>query len=107
MDTPKSFDIKNLLPFHKVRSGVPRSVRGEEEEIADLDPSLSSEEQTFIRHYLAYADILLGKQQDELVSDAVTEEEILGEKVIEIPHNTDHEQFAQEVPKKDGDTEAA
>lgn len=107
MGNPKSFDIKNLLPFHKVQSNVPWSVGGEKEEITKLDPNLSSEEQTFIRHYLSYADILLQRSQDELDSSASTKEEILGERVIEIPHNANQEQLAQEEPKIDGDTEAA
>jgi hypothetical protein len=108
---PKSFDIKNLLPFHKVLRGVPRSVHGEEEKIAALDPKLSAEEQAFVRHYLAYADILLKGPPDELDSDAATEEEIFGEKVIEMDGNKNQDQLGSEAApkagKEEGDTEAA
>jgi len=107
MGSSKSFDIKNLLPFHKTAKGVPRSIRGEEEKIIELDPKLSPEEQMYVRHYLGYADILLGPL-DELDPLASTIEEVVGEKVIEISHTTSEEQLTQdEAKEEDGNTEAA
>jgi hypothetical protein len=53
---------KNLLPFKDRRNGyhLPGGAIEEEEHFIDLvDPELSHEEQGFIRHYLAYADVFL------------------------------------------------
>jgi hypothetical protein len=106
MGISKSFDIKNLLPFHKAGSGVPggiRGVRGEAEEIDQLDPNLSTDEQMYVRHYLGYADILLASPPDEMDSPAAH-----GDSVIEMPRNRNQEQPAQqEAKKEEGSTEAA
>ncbi len=54
-------DSTNLVPFKKRRySGyhLPGMVK-EEEPIDEVDPELRPEEQSYVRHYLAYADILL------------------------------------------------
>jgi hypothetical protein len=84
----KSFDIKNLLPFHKPGKGVPESI-GKEDKIAELDPNLSPEEQVYVAHYLGYADILLAAQvpgeepatqdkEDKIVEMPVSGPEIQG-----------------------------
>jgi len=74
----KSFDIKNLLPFHKPGKGVPESIRGPEEKILELDPTLSPEEVVYVAHYLGYADVFLSGTADP-------EEKSAQEKVIEMP----------------------
>jgi hypothetical protein len=54
-------DSTNLVPFKKRRhSGyhLPGMVK-EEEPMDEVDPELRPEEQMYVRHYLAYADILL------------------------------------------------
>lgn len=98
MGNIKSFDIKNLLPFHKPGKGVPESIRGPEEQVTDLDPNLSPEEQVYVAHYLGYADVFLG-------STAAPKEKPVEEKVIEMPAQTNHE--PREVKKADGEDEAA
>ena len=55
-------DSTKLMPFKKRRNGyhLPGLAREEETQIIDeVDPELRPEEQGFVRHYLAYADILL------------------------------------------------
>ena len=52
----------NLVPFKKRRNGyqLPGGAGEVEEHFTDLvDPDLSPEEQGFVRHYLAYADVFL------------------------------------------------
>jgi hypothetical protein len=52
----------NLVPFKKRRDvyDIPGVARGEDQRLLDqVDPDLSPEEQSFIRHYLGYADTLL------------------------------------------------
>jgi hypothetical protein len=52
----------NLVPFKKRRDvyDIPCVARGEDQRLIDqVDPDLSPEEQSFIRHYLGYADTLL------------------------------------------------
>jgi hypothetical protein len=107
MGNGKYFDIKHLLPFHTPGKGVPRSVSGEEEKIAKLDPDLNPEELSYIRHYLGYADILLDAQPDELPG-ASTEEETREKQVIEMHDQIEAPNQAQSTKhNEDGDKEAA
>ncbi|HKD81422.1 MAG TPA: hypothetical protein VKH81_17135 [Candidatus Angelobacter sp.] len=55
-------DSTQLVPFKRRRNGyhLPGLRKEVEEEIIDqVDPELRPEEQGFVRHYLAYADVLL------------------------------------------------
>jgi len=56
-------DSTKLVPFKKRRSAgyhLPGLAKEEETQIIDeVDPALRPEEQGFVRHYLAYADVLL------------------------------------------------
>ena len=61
-------DSTNLMPFKRRRRNgyhLP-DLQGEQEEqiIDEVDPELRPEEQGFVRHYLAYADILLRKSAE-------------------------------------------
>ena len=61
----------NLVPFKKRRDGyqLPGGAGEEEEHMADLvDPNLSPEEQGFVRHYLAYADVFLQNANEKASS---------------------------------------
>ena len=87
----KSFDIKNLLPFKK-RDGVPGHVRGLEEKMIELDPTLSHEEQTYVAHYVGYADRLLGNLEPH--------REPMEKRVIEMP-TQDSGQNTTETKNKD------
>lgn len=52
----------NLVPFKKHRDGyhLPGGAGDEEEHLIEqVDHDLSAEEQSFVRHYLAYADTFL------------------------------------------------
>ena|SRR5205807_1496163 len=107
MGNAKSFDIKNLLPFHKGGSGVPGGIRGEEDKVAQVDPNLSPEEQIYVRHFLGYADILLASPPDELDSPTAAEDQSAEEKVIQMPRRSQEQPEPQENKKDDSDTEAA
>jgi hypothetical protein len=55
-------DSTKLVPFKKRRNGyhLPGLAKEEEQQIIDeVDPGLRADEQGYVRHYLAYADILL------------------------------------------------
>lgn len=61
----------NLMPFKKRRNGyhLPGGMGEEEEHLVDLvDPDLSPEEQGFVRHYLAYADVFLQSAKEKACS---------------------------------------
>lgn len=60
-------DSKNLVPFKKRRNGyhLPGLTKQAEEQVIDeVDPELRPEEQGFVRHFLAYADVLLKKVEE-------------------------------------------
>jgi hypothetical protein len=55
-------DSKDFVPFKKRRNAYKLPVltkRAEEQVIDEVDPDLRPEEQGFVRHYLAYADVML------------------------------------------------
>ena len=55
-------DSKDFVPFKKRRNTYKLPVltkRAEEQVIDEVDPDLRPEEQGFVRHYLAYADVML------------------------------------------------
>jgi hypothetical protein len=66
-------DSKNLVPFKKRRNGyhLPGLQKEAEEQVIDeVDPELRPEEQGYVRHYLAYADVMLkNPDQSEAVED--------------------------------------
>jgi hypothetical protein len=88
----KSFDIKNLLPFKK-RDGMPETVRGPEEKMIELDPTLNHEEQVYVAHYLGYADLLLGNQQSQ--------PEPIEKRVIEMPQQKQEPSAGADAESKD------
>ena len=57
----KSFDIRRLTPFRKRDEGMPESA-ATGENLADLDPNLRADEESYVRHYLNYADRLLSSE---------------------------------------------
>jgi hypothetical protein len=64
---PDHLDSKNLVPFKRRRNGyhLPELQKEAEEQVIDeVDPELRPEEQGFVRHYLAYADVLLKTNGD-------------------------------------------
>jgi hypothetical protein len=66
----KHLDSKNLVPFKRRRNGyrLPVLTREEGEKIIDdVDPELRPEEQSFVRHYLGYADVMLKSADEETV----------------------------------------
>ncbi len=96
----KSFDIKNLLPFHKPGKGVPESI-GKEDKIAELDPNLSPEEQVYVAHYLGYADILLA------AAPVPEEEPAIEDKIVVMPVPGQASQEPEVAEKTEDDGEAA
>jgi hypothetical protein len=77
---------RNLVPFKKRLDAydIPGLARGNDEISLDqVDHDLSPEEQSFIRHYLGYADTLLNGVRDE--GFAQQEEASQSGKVTELP----------------------
>jgi hypothetical protein len=67
---------KNLVPFKKRRGAyhIPGlSAVDEERPAQEVDRSLSSEEQSFVRHYLTYADMIL---KNDPVEDSTQSSEV-------------------------------
>lgn len=63
MGLKQVFDIRQLKPFHRRAEGMPRPAPEKADEIAELDPGLLPEEQSYVNHYLGYADILLHEEE--------------------------------------------
>jgi len=87
-------DSKNLVPFKKRRNGyhLPGLQKEAEDEIIDqVDPELRPEEQGFVRHFLAYADVMLKASEDASASgnDSEVESTSEGSKVREMPRRDD------------------
>jgi len=61
----KSFDIRGLKPFHRTDGRLPQPGPETEDKIAELDPGLTPEEQSYVNHYVGYADVLLNESGDE------------------------------------------
>ena len=73
----KSFDIRRLTPFRKRDEGMPESA-ATGENLADLDPNLRADEESYVRHYLNYADRLLS-------SESAKDSKAEGPTVIQMP----------------------
>ncbi|HKD14006.1 MAG TPA: hypothetical protein VKE71_05600 [Candidatus Angelobacter sp.] len=61
----KSFDIRRLKPFHRRDDRLPHPAPDREDQIAELDPSLTPEEHAYVNHYVGYADVLLKESEEE------------------------------------------
>jgi len=67
-------DSTNLVPFKRRQNGfqLPRLAKGHDEQMVDdVDSDLRPEELGYVRHYLAYADILLrnNPEPDSLIAE--------------------------------------
>src|SRR6185437_16429403 len=77
---PDHLDSTKLMPFKRRRKNgyhLPGLAKEEEEQVIDeVDPELRPEEQGYVRHFLAYADVLLKNavedEDDEIADDANT-----------------------------------
>ena len=58
---PDQLKSKNLVPFRKRRGRykIPGMTPENKVFMDRVDPDLSSEEQSYVRHYLGYADTLI------------------------------------------------
>ena len=68
---PDQLRSKNLVPFKKRhgRYKIP-GVTTENQVLMDrVDPDLSAEEQTYVRHYLGYADALIRSAEENASSE--------------------------------------
>ena len=63
----RAFDIQRLQPFRREGSGLPKPAPEEADKLADLDPGLKPDEQSYISHYLGYADVLLNESEEQVV----------------------------------------
>ena len=92
MEIIKSFDIKNLLPFKK-RDGMPEGGNGQEEKILELDSTLNHEEQVYVGHYIAFADLLLDTPEPR--------KEPIEKRVVEMPAQNGKPAIAPKMEKGD------
>jgi hypothetical protein len=60
----RSFDIKRLRPFHREGDRLPKTSPEKSDELASLDPNLRPDEESYVIHYLNYADVLLNEGRD-------------------------------------------
>jgi hypothetical protein len=60
-----AFDIRRLKPFHGQGDRIPSPAPEKADEVATLDPDLRREEQSYVSHYLGYADLLLKHSEEE------------------------------------------
>jgi len=67
----KSFDIRRLKPFHRIDDRLPQPALEKEDLIAELDPNLTPEEQAYVNHYVAYADVLLNEPEEQTPPNVV------------------------------------
>ncbi|HLJ29442.1 MAG TPA: hypothetical protein VKY85_22225 [Candidatus Angelobacter sp.] len=63
------FDIKRLKQFHRHGNQMPKPAPEEADKISDLDPDLKPDEQMYVGHYLAYADVLLNDLKNQGAGD--------------------------------------
>ncbi|HEU4413473.1 MAG TPA: hypothetical protein VFT65_01725 [Candidatus Angelobacter sp.] len=66
---PNHLESKNLVPFKRRRNGyhLPGMAPEEADGLTDaVDPELRADEQSFVRHYLGYADTLLRNSAETL-----------------------------------------
>lgn len=95
----KQSDIVLLKPFHRNIPNMPKPAPEREDKIADLDPDLKPEEQSYVNHYVSYADILLSQPPPES-TPAVPE---FADNVIEMPKP----HYPTEQPNDDDKDQAA
>ncbi|MGC2698133.1 MAG: hypothetical protein WA738_20280 [Candidatus Angelobacter sp.] len=74
---PNHLESKNLVPFKRRRTGYHLFglAREEGEGITDaVDPELRADEQSFVRHYLGYADTMLRHAEENPHEEGIAEE---------------------------------
>jgi hypothetical protein len=67
-------DSTKLMPFKRRRQNgyhLPGLAKEKDEQIIDeVDPKLRPDEQSYVRHYLGYADIMLNGARDAEIEEA-------------------------------------
>lgn len=68
---PDQLNSKNLVPFKKrsSRYKIPGMTSENEVLMNPVDPELSQEEQSYVRHYLGYADALIRKAEENALPE--------------------------------------
>jgi hypothetical protein len=85
---PDQLRSKNLVPFKK-RNGrykIPGMTPENEVLMDHVDADLSTEEQTYVRHYLGYADALIRSAEENAATESMqSSEECLQQQPAEQP----------------------
>ena len=55
----RHFDIERLKPYRREADRMPKPAPEKMDTVAELDPNLRPDEQSYVNHYLKYADVLL------------------------------------------------
>lgn len=68
----RHFDLNKLKPYLREGDRMPKPAPEKADTLSQLDPDLRPEEQSYVSHYLGYADVLLDSdsQEPETASDA-------------------------------------
>jgi len=86
----RSFDIRRLSPFHREGDRLPKAGPERSDELASLDPDLRPDEQSYVNHYLSYADVLLKQSQEG--KDGARASHSQPSNVFELPRIQEHGQ---------------
>lgn len=89
---PDQLRSKNLVPFKKRpgRYNIPGMTTEDQVLMDRVDPDLSAEERSYVRHYLGYADALI-RSAEENASSAPKEAD-LEHKAVESTESAENEQ---------------
>lgn len=77
----RHFDITRLKPFHREGGRMPKPAPEKADTLSQLDPDLRPEEQSYVSHYLGYADVLLDSDSQEPGTGSETQHS----NIIELP----------------------
>lgn len=88
----RHFDLKMLKPYLSKDDRMPKPAPEKADTLSELDPNLRPEEQSYVSHYLGYADVLLDsdRPETETASDA-RRSNIIELPVIQEPAGSDED----------------
>ena len=68
---PDQLNSKNLVPFRKRRGRykIPGLAPEDKVSMDRIDPDLNSEEQSYVRHYLGYADTFIKMTEESALAE--------------------------------------
>lgn len=77
----RHFDLNKLKPYLREGDRIPKPAPEQADALSQLDPDLRPEEQSYVNHYLGYADVLLDSDSQEPGTGSETQPS----NIIELP----------------------